>query len=81
MLLITFQFPLVVALGTPGVPAHVLRQQSTTLGAGVGEGFIENGELALRIIAAAIKDTFLFAHPFHQIMATFGTFHPRLDLV
>ncbi len=81
MLLITFQFLFVIALGTLGVPAHLLRQQSTALRAGVGERFIENGERTLWIIAAAIKDSFLFTYPFHQLAATFRTFHSCLELI
>ena len=54
------QLTSIIALGAFSPLRPIYDEKTTTLGAGVGEGFPISGKLAIWIITTAIEDTLLF---------------------
>ena len=54
--------------------------EAAALGAGLGEGLEIGGEVAIRVVAAAIKSALLFVYSLYQLTATPGTADPDLNL-
>ena len=60
--LISFELPLILALGAFCLLSPVQGEETATLGAGLGEGLAIGGECAFRVVATAIEDALLFTH-------------------